>query len=58
MKKKQAYIHFEHPYGCKTEEGGTDMKTQKIIAAIRRLLDTANARQMELILHIIEEILK
>lgn len=34
------------------------MKTQKIIAAIRRLLDTANARQMELILQIIEEILK
>lgn len=34
------------------------MKTRQIIAAIRRLLDTANVRQLELILRIVKAILK
>ena len=49
---------FMHQNGCKTEEGGSTMKTRQIIAAIRRLLESANARQLELILRIVKAILK
>lgn len=47
-----------HQNGCKTEEGGSTMKTRQIIAAIRRLLESANARQLELILRIVRSIVK
>lgn len=58
MLQKQVYIHFMHQHGYKTKEGGSIMKTRQIIAAIRRLLDTANVRQLELILRIVRSIVK
>lgn len=44
--------------GTKQKKGGSIMKTRQIIAAIRRLLDTANMRQLELILRIVRSIVK